>query len=109
MEVFWEYGPMTAKDAAEELRRRVDWRKTTTYTMLPRCGEKGYLRRTEPNFLCTPILTKEEVGKLETEELLRHNYDGSADRLVAALVDQKKLSLGQMKKLCELLQQMEEN
>ena len=107
MEVFWEYGPMTPKDAAEELRRRVDWRKTTTHTMLTRCVEKGYLRRTEPNFLCTPILTKEEVARRETAALLRHDYDGSADLLVAALVGQKKLNLDQIKKLYELLLEMD--
>lgn len=107
MEVLWERGPLTAREAAAELKTRVSWSKTTSYTMLTRCVEKGYLRRTEPNFLCTPILTKEEVARRETGALLRHDYDGSADLLVAALVGQKKLNLDQIKKLYELLLEMD--
>lgn len=107
MEVLWENGAMHAKDVAAALKQKVNWSKTTTYTMLTRCMDKGYLKRSEPKFLCTPVLTKAEVSRRETETLLRHDYDGSADLLVAALVDQKKLSLDQMKKLCDMLQEKE--
>ena len=45
MESFWERGPMTAKEAAKLLGERLGWSKTTTYTMLTRCVNKGYLSR----------------------------------------------------------------
>ena len=108
MEAFWERGPMTAKEAAKLLGERLGWSKTTTYTMLTRCVNKGYLSRSELHFLCTPVLTKEQVSRMETEDLLQHNYNGSADLLVAALVDRKLLSAKEIKKLYEYLQQMEE-
>ncbi len=108
MEVLWENGPTHAKDIARILNERISWNKTTTYTMLTRCIGKGYMRRTDPKFLCTPILTKEEVSLAETDTLIENNFNGSADLLVASLVERKKLSLKEMEHLYDLLKQMEE-
>lgn len=108
MEVFWERGPMFARDVATELNKRLGWSKTTTYTMLTRCVAKGYLSRSEPKFLCKPLLTREQVANEETETLLCNHFSGSADLLVAALVGQQKLNAAQIKELYELLRQMEE-
>lgn len=107
MEVLWEHGPIHATDVARILNEKIGWNKTTTYTMLTRCMGKGYLRRTDPKFLCTAILTKEEVSLAETDTLIDNNYGGSADLLVASLVERKKLSLKEMERLYELLKQMQ--
>lgn len=108
MEILWESGPTLARDVARELNTRIGWSKTTTYTMLTRCMEKGYITRTEPHFLCTAVLSKQAVAEAETEALLKNHFQGSADLLVAALVERKKLSREQMRKLCQMLEEMEE-
>lgn len=108
MELVWSGEASTAKDLAAALLERVQWSKTTSYTMITRCVEKGYLRREEPRFTCIPTVTREEVSFWETDELLEHNFHGSADLLVASLVKQKKLSLTEVEKLYQTLQGMEE-
>lgn len=109
MEQLWENGEMTAKELAAALNQKIGWSKTTTYTMLTRCAEKGYLSRREPNFRCTAILTKEEVAHSETDTLIDNNYSGSPDLLVAALIARKKLSGKQIAALREALDAMEDN
>ena len=108
MEVVWANGTMTAKAIAAELSERVQWSKTTSYTMVSRCVEKGYLLREEPNYTCSAAYTREEVSHWETDELLQNNFHGSADLLVASLVGQKKLSLKEVEKLYHLLQEVED-
>lgn len=108
LRVLWERGPLTAREIAEQLMQELGWKKATTYTMLNRCAEKGYLRREEPNFLCTALLTKETVSQQETDYLLENDFNGSADLLVASLVSRKKLTVGQLRELQTLLEQMEE-
>lgn len=108
MELVWSGEANTAKTLAAALHDRVQWSKTTSYTMITRCVEKGYLRREEPNYTCIPTVTREEVTRWETDELLEHNFYGSADLLVASLVGQKKLSLKEVEKLCRTLQEMED-
>ena len=44
----------------------------------------------------------------ETEELLENNFQGSADLLIAALVDQKKLSKKDVERLCKLVEEIED-
>lgn len=105
METVWNGGDMTAKEVAASLRDTAQWSKTTSYTMITRCVEKGYLKRQDPHYVCVPVVTREEVSRWETEELLENNFNGSAQLLVAALVDQKKLSKGDIEKLCKLLEE----
>ena len=88
MEVVWEKGEVSAKVLSELLRERVQWSKTTSYTMISRCVDKGFLCRTEPNYICTAVYSREDASKWETQELLENHFQGSADLLVASLVGQ---------------------
>ena len=106
--VLWEHGTLPAKEIAEHLNNQLGWKKATTYTMLTRCAEKGYILRENPHFRCTALLTKEQVQQQETDYLLENDFNGSADLLVASLVSRKKLSVEQLRQLHELLAQMEE-
>ena len=44
--------------------------------------------------MCHALIPKEEVQEAETNELINKIYDGSADKLFAALLGRKKLSAG---------------
>ena len=96
MEYLWQYADMlqqvSAKDIAAEMARTVGWSKTTTYTVLKKCVEKGAVERHEPGFVCTPLVSMEQVQEYETRELINKMYQGSADLLVASLIGQQKLS-----------------
>ncbi len=108
MEVLWEGKTSFARDVAAELHTRVGWGKTTTYTMLNRCMEKGYLKRVEPRFRCIPLLTKEEVARQETEYLVCHSFDGKPELLVEKLVREKKLDARQLEELSRIAREIEE-
>ncbi|MBP3412534.1 MAG: BlaI/MecI/CopY family transcriptional regulator [Oscillospiraceae bacterium] len=108
METVWSGGDQTAKEIAASLRETAQWSKTTSYTMITRCVEKGYLRRQDPHFVCSPKVSREDVSHWETDELLNNNFHGSADLLVASLVGQKKLSKKEVEKLYLLLQEIED-
>lgn len=41
MEQLWEKGDRTAKELAEDLAAQVGWSKTTTYTVIKKCVDKG--------------------------------------------------------------------
>ena len=101
MVLVWKNGTQTAKALAAELAITANWRKTTSYTMISRCVEKGFLRREDPNFTCSAAVTKEEVARHETDELLENHYESSASRLVATLLEQNKLTVEELKALCE--------
>jgi predicted transcriptional regulator len=106
MEVLWREGDTTAKRIAEILGQEISWSKTTTYTIIKRCLEKGAIERIEPNFVCHPLVTIEEAREFETTELINKMYDGAADLLVASLLGGKILSKEEIERLTKLVERL---
>ena len=78
LEILWDSGELPARDVAAQAADAVGWSKTTTYTVLKKCVEKGLVERTEPGFLCRPVITREEAQRRETLGLIDRMYGGSA-------------------------------
>ena len=107
MDVLWREGDSTAKHISDVLKEEVGWNMNTTYTLIKRCIKKGAIRRSEPNFMCHALIPKEEVQEAETNELINKIYDGSADKLFAALLGRKKLSPEQIIRLKQIVGELE--
>ena len=58
-------------------------------------------------FLCHALLPKAAVQEAETDELINKIYDGSADKLFAALLGRKKLSAEQLERLRQIVGELE--
>ena len=56
---------------------------------------------------CHALIPKEEVQEAETNELIDKIYDGSVDKLFAALLGRKKLSAEQIQKLRQIVEDLE--
>lgn len=106
MEVLWEEGEAPAKRIAEVLKDRVGWSKTTTYTVIKKCLEKGTLSRTDPGFLCQPLIGREDVQRHETDELIDRMYGGRADRLIASLLGGGRLTSEEVEKLKRMVDEL---
>lgn len=107
MDVLWREGDSTAKNISNVLKEEVGWNMNTTYTLIKRCIKKGAIERSEPNFMCHALIPKEEVQEAETNELINKIYDGSADKLFAALLGRKKLSPEQIAQLKQIVGELE--
>ena len=71
MDVLWREGSITAGEIAKILNIDIGWNRNTTYTVINKCIKKGYISRGEDKFLCTPVITKDEVKNDELEELMK--------------------------------------
>lgn len=107
MDVLWREGDSTAKYISDVLKEEVGWNKNTTYTLIKRCIKKGAIERCEPNFMCRALIPKEEVQEAETQELINRVYDGSADKLFAALLSRNRLSPEQICRLKQMVEELE--
>ena len=92
MDLLWDSGDMTAKDIASKLGVQIGWNKNTTYTLIKRCIDKKAIERTEPNFLCRALISKQQVQEVKIDELVEKIFDGSRDKLFACLLNEKDLS-----------------
>ena len=106
MDILWTAGELPAREIAALAADQVGWSKTTTYTVLKKCVEKGLLERRDPGFLCRPLLTRQDAQRRETRDLIDRMYGGSADRLVASLLDGKTLSGDEIVRLRQLVEEL---
>lgn len=107
LELLWEHGDLTAKQLAARLQTQVGWSKTTTYTVIKKCIEKGVVSRGEPNFLCHARITREQAQKSETDELIDRLYGGAPDRLVASILGRKNLSAAELARLRQIIRALD--
>lgn len=106
MDVLWRMGDRTAKQISDILKEETGWNMNTTYTVIKKCVAKEAILRTEPNFLCHALVTKEEIQAEETEELIGKLFDGSPDLLFASLLSSRKVSAEQLQRLREIVEEM---
>lgn len=107
MTVLWREGDCTAKHISDVLKKEIGWNMNTTYTLIKRCINKGAISRSEPNFMCHALISQEVIQEAETNELIDKVFDGSADKLFASLLGRKNLSAQQIKKLKQIVDEME--
>ncbi|MBP3544063.1 MAG: BlaI/MecI/CopY family transcriptional regulator [Lachnospiraceae bacterium] len=107
MELLWREGDLTAKKISDILNEEIGWNMNTTYTVIKKCIAKGAVLRSEPNFMCHALISREEVQQAETDELIGKFFDGSADLLFASLLNHKRLSKEQLAKLKSMISEME--
>ena len=107
MEILWKEGSISAKKIAEIIKEDIGWSKTTTYTVIKKCIDKDAIERIEPNFICHPLISREQAQEYETTELVEKMFNGSTDQLIASLVNNKSLTKQGLDKLKELIKSLD--
>ncbi len=105
MDVLWDHGPMTAGDIARILAEKIGWNRNTTYTVIKKAMAKGAVERSNPNFICTPLVTRDQVADERTQALVHDMYDGSYDRFLAALAKNENLTAKSVKQLLNFIEE----
>ena len=110
MEVLWQRGHCTGREAVEELSKTAGWSRSTTLTVLRRMTEKGLIDCEE---LCgvlsySPLIPKEEATQQETENFLNRVYRGSVSMMLSAFAKKQPLSAAEIKELYAILDEAKE-
>lgn len=108
MNVVWDEHPIRANRIAAILMPQTGWSKNTIYTLITRIVAKGLMQRTDPGFVCEPLITREEVQRKENQSFLDLLYNGSAKLLFARMLGDEKLSREDLAELREMLDRAEQ-
>ena len=103
MDIVWDKEPVSAKEITLMAAETIGWKKNTTYTIIKKLIEKNAIERTEPNFICTSLVKKEDVQKAETQSLIDKLYNGSKKAFFASFIEDElsEDDLEALKKLIE--------
>ena len=104
MAILWDEGPLSAKQISLIAADSIGWNKNTTYTVIKKLEAKGFIRRDEPGFICTPLVTRAEMQKKEASSLLDRVFGGSRKALFSALLEDEELSESELADLREMIE-----
>ncbi|WP_297719435.1 BlaI/MecI/CopY family transcriptional regulator [Intestinimonas sp.] len=88
--ILWECGPVAAAELVKLCQARLGWKRTTTYTVIKRLGERGVLKH--ENGLVTPLISKEDAQVSELDALMEQKFQGSLPAFLAAFARRQALS-----------------
>ena len=92
MEIIWAKSPISAKDVSLIAADTIGWNKNTTYTVIKKLEAKGFIRREDPGFICTPLVSQSQMRKAEAASLVKKVFGGSRSALFSALLEDEPLS-----------------
>jgi BlaI family penicillinase repressor len=105
MDVIYKRGKATAADVQQELPEEPNY--STVRAQLRVLEEKGYLRHEEQGlrYIFLPIIPREQARDSALRRLIETFFDGSAEQVVAALLDGPagKLSEGELDRLSGMI------
>lgn len=103
MEVLWREGSIKASDLAKIVNQNIGWSRNTTYTVLNKCVEKKLVKRSEPGYVVSPLVSRKQIQREDTARLLEESFNGSIVRLMAAALDATSVSRYEIKEIKKLL------
>ena len=104
MELIWRKEPVSAKELSLIAQDEIGWNKNTTYTVIKKVVEKGYVKREDPDFICTSLISKEEIRGSETRSLVDRLFGGSKKALFSALLEDEDLTDEDIAELREMIE-----
>lgn len=103
MELIWAHEPVSAKELSVLADREFGWNKNTTYTVIKKIEAKGYIRRTDPGFICASLVSKKAVCASETQGLIDKLFGGSKRALFSALIEDEQMTKEELEELRRLI------
>ena len=95
--IMWEYEPVTAVELAKLCDKELGWKRTTTYTIIKRLGERGVLKN--ENGIVTSLVSKDDAQSYEIDELLEKKFEGSLPAFLAAFTKRQDVSTAELDEL----------
>lgn len=108
MNVLWEEEKLYASQLVAIMKERYDWSRTTTYTVIKYCINKGAIIREEPHFLCEAAVKKDKIQAMHITELIQKLFDNSTEKFLSAFLTNRKFNSEEIDELKELVNRLEE-
>ena len=100
--ILWEHQPINSSELAKLCKQKLDWSKTTTYTVIKRLSERGVVKN--ENTIVTALISKEEAQLSELDELMEKKFEGSLPAFIAAFGRRQELSEEEIQQIRRIIE-----
>lgn len=106
-QIIWENEPMGSGQLVKLAAERLNWKKSTTYTVLRKLCDNGIFQN--EGTVVTSLMNQEEYARRKGERYLEENYNGSMPKFVAAFLKKHKLSHKEIEELAQMIEEYQED
>lgn len=105
-DLIWQNEPMTPGELVKLAAEELNWKRTTTYTVLKRLCERGLFQKEER--VITALISREEFYARQSERFVEDTFDGSLPAFLTAFTRRRKLSPEEIEELKKVIGEMEQ-
>jgi len=102
-DIIWANEPVSSGQLVKLSEEELNWKKSTTYTVLRRLCERGLFQNNDG--LVTSRISKEDYYAMQSEQFVEEAFHGSLPGFLAAFTKRKKLSEQEISALEALIEQ----
>lgn len=104
--IVWAHEPVTTRELVQLCQTQLEWKRTTTYTVLKRLCERGIFQ-TE-NSVVTSRIPREAIQQGESRQFVKRTFGGSLPGFIAAFLGNDKLTEKEAEELKAMIDQHRE-
>ena len=105
-EIIWENEPVNSTQLVRIAEKQLEWKKSTTYTVLKRLCEKGLFENNQG--VVQSKIKKGEFYSLQSERFVDETFKGSLPAFFAAFTGRRKLTKTEIDELKRMVNEYEE-
>ncbi len=105
-DIIWQNQPMTTQELVKRCEAELEWKRTTTYTVLKRLSDRGLFQN--EGGMVTACLSREEFYARQSEQVVEESFAGSLPAFVAAFTARKSLTADEVAEIRRLIDTYEE-
>ena len=99
--IMWEHAPISAAQLAKLCQEQLGWKRTTTYTVIKRLGERGILKNEDG--VVTALISKDEAQAYEIDELVEKRFEGSLPAFLTAFTKRQTLTDSELDEVQQMI------
>lgn len=104
-DIIWGNQPLTTKELVKICENKLNWKRTTTYTVLKKLCERGIFATEDGQV--TALISKEEFQAMQSEKFVGDTFDGSLPAFIAAFTSRKKLNTAEIEEIRKMIDSFE--
>ena len=102
-EMIWQREPISSTELVKLAAKELEWKKSTTYTVLRRLCERGIFQNQDGTV--TSKISREDFYAVQSAQFVEETFSGSLPAFLAAFTTRKKLSDREIAELQALIDQ----
>lgn len=103
-DIIWDNEPVSSRRLTELAEERLNWKRTTTYTILKRLCDRELFQNEGGKV--TSLVSREEFYARQSEMFVEESFNGSLPAFLAAFGSRKKLSDAEIDELQKVIDAM---